>query len=258
MDNVAAFFCGCPPGRLAARRSSKPATPAAPPRASAGRPQVTVRVTLRDFLAYLSASSAPPGRPAAAVAAAAPPFYLNGWAALAAHPGEVGADCPPPYFSELIDHNDLILEQLDKQLFSSASAGGRRQQQQAGEAPAGAASEASWAAAAASAGGGAWWRRLSLGLSKLFLGPAGIVTRLHYDAGAPAASFPRASRTPVKGGARRKEAQLQQHCRFPPGVTADAPSARRAQGTPTAGSARSGAASSSCSIPPQRPPHSTS
>jgi hypothetical protein len=31
--------------------------------------------------------------------------------------------------------------------------------------------------------GGEWWRGVSGSLSKLFLGPAGTVTRLHYDAG---------------------------------------------------------------------------
>lgn len=157
----------------------------------AGRPQVTVRLTLRDYITYYDAAcgSGGGGGAAAADALVGAPFYLNGWAALASHPEEVGADCPPPYFSELLDHSDLILEQLDKQFFSKK--------------PTTAAAPAIPAAAAASSS--AWWKRLSVGLSKLFLGPAGTVTRLHYDAGErprspmtlPAAAS--AGETPPKG-----------------------------------------------------------
>lgn len=159
----------------------------------AGRPQVTVRLALRDYVAYYEAACAHQHRTffsgggqeeradaaeadAERLAPAAAPFYLNGWAAAASHPEALAQDCPPPYFTELIDHSELILAQLDKQLFSS-------KRPAAAAAPGGEAAAA--AAVPSTAAASTWWQRLSLGLSKLFMGPAGTVTRLHFDAGAP-------------------------------------------------------------------------
>jgi len=55
-----------------------------------------------------------------------------------------------------VDQTSAILAQLDAQLFPASSA---------------------------ASSGGAWWHGVGAALWKLFLGPAGTVTRLHVDAG---------------------------------------------------------------------------
>ncbi|KDD76448.1 hypothetical protein H632_c222p0, partial [Helicosporidium sp. ATCC 50920] len=65
-----------------------------------------------------------------------------------------------PSFAPLVDQTASISEALDRTLFRT----GRGESQKA-------------------EGSDPWWLRTSDALNKLFLGPPGTVTRLHYDAG---------------------------------------------------------------------------
>ncbi|KAK9818745.1 hypothetical protein WJX74_007555 [Apatococcus lobatus] len=90
------------------------------------------------------------------------PFYLNGWRAFAAFP-DLKHDCPGPYFMDGIDSSSLILEAVDKQLF--------------GKHP------ASPTVPATATPDSPWWQGITTNLRKVFIGPAGSTTRLHFDAG---------------------------------------------------------------------------
>ena len=118
-----------------------------------GRPQVSLSATLSTYASYLTSSAAAPQ---------APPLYLNGWRAIQSHP-RLASEMSAPYFMEGVDHTDAILTQLDLQLFKKAASGGG-------------------GGAGGAAGGATWWRGISAALWKLFIGPAGTVTRLHVDA----------------------------------------------------------------------------
>ena len=121
------------------------------------RAQASVAVTLETHCEYVrSLHDHHPG------ALLAPPFYLNGWRAFNAHP-ELKRDCPAPYFMEDVDLTADIMQQIDEQVFRRARPAG-------GQAPSDGAVSTPWYANAVAA------------MSKLFLGPAGTVTRLHYDA----------------------------------------------------------------------------
>jgi hypothetical protein len=106
--------------------------------AARGRPQRSAAVPFADYLRYYSERAALDD--ADEEAAAAAPFYLNGWRALSEHPvrrsaaqakqnaqapllttpllractaapQEVAAECPLPYFMREVDHTDAILQQ---------------------------------------------------------------------------------------------------------------------------------------------------
>jgi len=88
------------------------------------------------------------------------PFYLNGWRAFSSHP-ELFTDAPCiPTFASNLDNTLILLEALDRTLFP-----GQQQQHQQQERQQ------------------SWIHNVNTSLSKLFLGPPGTVTRLHYDAG---------------------------------------------------------------------------
>ena len=76
-----------------------------------------------------------------------------GWRAFAAHPS-LEKDCPGPYFMSGLDSSSLILEAIDKQLFSK---------QASGRAAAPAAPPAATAAAP-------WWQSSTTNLKKVDLG----------------------------------------------------------------------------------------
>ena len=117
-----------------------------------GRAQVSVGVTLAAYCDYVHSLRD---------AGESPPFYLNGWRAFNAHP-ELARDCPAPYFMADVDLTTDIMQQIDEQVF-------RRAQPACGQAP-------------ADGGGTAWYSNAVAAMSKLFLGPAGTTTRLHFDA----------------------------------------------------------------------------
>lgn len=81
------------------------------------------------------------------------PFYLNGWRAFVEVPSLQNQDFHPRFAAPL-DDTVTLLKALDEQLF--APPGG---------------------------GDSAWCRAVDANLSKVFIGPPGTVTRLHYDAG---------------------------------------------------------------------------
>jgi chloride channel 7 len=82
------------------------------------------------------------------------PMYVNGWRAFVDAPA-LAADCPAPHFASGIDHTVQLLEAVDARLFGP---------QPAGE-------------------GSKWCAQVDANLTKVFMGPPGTVTRLHFDAG---------------------------------------------------------------------------
>lgn len=127
------------------------------------RKQRTVQLPLREYVDYTADL---PGFEALAAGGGVEhrdraPFYLNGWRAFS--DGEVPsaaslrAACPQPYFTAAIDHNDEILAEMGRLVFG------------AGEAKPGAVSADAWA------------ETTGHGLQKIFMSPAGAITRLHYD-----------------------------------------------------------------------------
>ena len=109
------------------------------------RPQSSVRIKLPQYVKYMKSF----GRDEKA-----PPLYLNGWHAFKEH-AELCGDIESPAWIE--DHTVLILQQIDKAI---AGGGGK------------------------GAGGedGAWVHNTDVLLNKVFMGPAGNITRLHFDA----------------------------------------------------------------------------
>lgn len=88
------------------------------------------------------------------------PFYLNGWRAFVEFP-QLFEDIDLLIFKkeQHIDNTMDILTAMDAKLFASHNK----------QPPHGATSS--------------WYHRVDANLTKLFIGPAGTVTRLHYDAG---------------------------------------------------------------------------
>lgn len=82
------------------------------------------------------------------------PFYLNGWRAFTEVPALV-SDCPPPQFCAAVDETLELLQAIDNQLFKGSKPHD----------------------------GSDWCAQVNLNLNKVFLGPPGTVTRLHFDAG---------------------------------------------------------------------------
>uniref|UniRef100_A0A1D1ZUM8 JmjC domain-containing protein n=1 Tax=Auxenochlorella protothecoides TaxID=3075 RepID=A0A1D1ZUM8_AUXPR len=107
-----------------------------------------------------------------APAAAGAPFYLNGWRAFS----EAGEAWPDPAWARGIDQTAELMAALDATLFSGRAAPAARGM------PANAAATSAPPAVTGTSPP-AWVAALDAALSKLFLGPAGTVTRLHYDAG---------------------------------------------------------------------------
>lgn len=85
------------------------------------------------------------------------PFYLNGWRAFLEVEG-LPKDCPLPSFASGIDDTVALLQAIDARLFGATPA-------------------------TSTNGGSAWCKQVDSNLSKVFMGPPGTVTRLHYDAG---------------------------------------------------------------------------
>jgi hypothetical protein len=121
-----------------------------------GRAQVSVGVTLEAYCEYMRGL-----HDAGALLAPRPPFYLNGWRAFNAHP-ELKRDCPVPYFMDDVDLTTDIMRQIDEQIFRRARPEGVQAPSDGAAVP--------------------WYANAVAAMSKFFLGPAGTVTRLHYDA----------------------------------------------------------------------------
>lgn len=114
-----------------------------------GQPQRTVHCSVKEYVEYvrqckegLSAS-----KPAA-------PFYLNGWHAFTSHPELLSDICYPGSQSLLEDHTPAVLEEIDKVL-------SRRGRGTADK---------------------LWAHNTDVLLNKVFVGPRGTITRLHFDA----------------------------------------------------------------------------
>lgn len=124
-----------------------------------GGAQRTICVKLRDYVSYVT------GLPASIehinTKNPVTPFYLNGWRAFLECP-VLEKDSPPPSFASPIDDTQDILRALDRQLFGSSgsNASSSLQMQQSD-----------------------WCFRTNSNLNKVFIGPPGTITRLHYDAG---------------------------------------------------------------------------
>ena len=126
---------------------------------SAHGKQRTCALPVREYLEYAR------GRPGSddpdAMARADAPFYLNGWRAFEASEASEASESvasrafPPPYFTSAMDHTRAIVEETHRRLLPRAPAG----------------------SAEATADG------LDAALGKMFVGPAGTVTRMHQDAG---------------------------------------------------------------------------
>ncbi|KAK3287579.1 hypothetical protein CYMTET_4928 [Cymbomonas tetramitiformis] len=116
------------------------------------RKQRTVHMPLADYLSYCQRLCQPdlPESERRKV-----PFYLNGWRAYSQHP-ELMHDIPGPYFTSQCDHTCMVLAQVDKLVFKAQSSDD-------GDAP--------------------WVSGMNMSLNKLFVGPPGTITRMHYDAG---------------------------------------------------------------------------
>jgi hypothetical protein len=121
-----------------------------------GGNQRTACVTLREYVSYVT------GLPESIADVnsqnPATPFYLNGWRAFLECP-KLGKDCPPPSFASPIDDTLDLLRALDRQLFGSNSSSSLQMQEND------------------------WCLRTDSNLNKVFIGPPGTITRLHYDAG---------------------------------------------------------------------------
>ncbi|KAK9862778.1 hypothetical protein WJX84_004979 [Apatococcus fuscideae] len=124
---------------------------------SAGERQRSLPVCLPAYVQYVQDQPASIEEAAQLAERPGAPFYLNGWRAFAAHPS-LEKDCPGPYFMSGLDSSSLILEAIDKQLFSK---------QASGRAAAPAAPPAATAAAP-------WWQSITTNLKKVFIGPAGL------------------------------------------------------------------------------------
>jgi len=118
------------------------------------RPQRTAQITLKAYMNYAMNRSGLDLETEAATYGV--PFYLNGWKAFIDYP-ELLEECPYPYFSSQCDQTLDLMKELDRVLF--------------GKVPQQAAKSAQWYANA------------SLSMSKVFAGPRGTITRLHYDSG---------------------------------------------------------------------------
>ena len=125
---------------------------------SAHGKQRTCALPVREYLDYAR------GRPGSddpdAMARADAPFYANGWRAFeaseASESNSVASRAfPPPYFASAMDHTRAIAEETHRRLLPRAPAD----------------------SAEATASG------LHAALGKMFVGPAGVVTRMHQDAG---------------------------------------------------------------------------
>lgn len=81
------------------------------------------------------------------------PFYLNGWRALVEGPPSLKEDCPSASFIEPIDETVMLLQAINKKLFGAINSDD------------------------------SWCYNVDANLTKLFIGPPGAMTRLHYDAG---------------------------------------------------------------------------
>ena len=163
------------PGEVVVANDRAPArrADAKPP---SSRAQATVVTTLRSYAEYV-ASSAQRSRRGEGGAAAAPPFYLNGWRAFAAHSSELVPSCPTPPPLAAVDHTIDALLALHGSL--GALAGARGGSVSGGEGESGSGSCGGGDAPAAVA----WATSVDRSLWKLFCGPPGTVTRCHVDAG---------------------------------------------------------------------------
>lgn len=115
-----------------------------------GRPQRTATTTISDFVQYVLL------RERGELPQNAAPFYCNGWRAFSDFPALREA-VPGPYFTAEVDHNERILESLSADVLPGALPHQKD--------------------------GTPWYDGIDSGMSKLFLGPTGALTRLHYDAG---------------------------------------------------------------------------
>ncbi|KAK9915224.1 hypothetical protein WJX75_006445 [Coccomyxa subellipsoidea] len=86
------------------------------------------------------------------------PYYLNGWRAFSEHP-ELADDCPGPDFLRGVDQSAEIMCAVEATLLGKAL-------QKPEASP------------------HLTWSGITSNLKKVFMGPPGTVTRLHYDAGA--------------------------------------------------------------------------
>ena len=122
-----------------------------------GGKQRSVSLRLRDFVEYVNCLPSSLEALPRHELYEQTPFYVNGWRAFAEGPKSLGEDCPTPQFVKTIDHTVLLLKAINTQLFGSSTAAGTA--------------------------GDAWCRNVDINLTKLFMGPPGTITRLHYDAG---------------------------------------------------------------------------
>ena len=119
---------------------------------AAGRPQKSVKMPLKRYVSYMKAFKHENDE-------GDPPLYLNGWHAFKTHPGlldDVDYATSSPYFVE--DHTRMILGEIDKAITGRGKA------------------------SAPGASGGEWIHSTDVLLNKVFMGPAGNITRLHFDA----------------------------------------------------------------------------
>ena len=110
------------------------------------RPQRSVKMLLSDYKKYMECHVADEAKD--------PPLYLNGWHAFKHFPELLGDIGYPNslYFAE--DHTEMILQEIDRAI------SGRKQARMDSE----------------------WVHNTDVLLNKVFLGPAGNITRLHFDA----------------------------------------------------------------------------
>lgn len=132
--------------RAPARHRDKTGAPA--------RPQRTAQVTLETYMNYTMSRTGSDLETEAAVHGV--PFYLNGWKAFVDFP-ELLEECPYPYFTSRCDQTLELMKELDRALF--------------GKVPLQAAKSTEW------------YKKASLSMSKVFAGPRGTITRLHFDSG---------------------------------------------------------------------------
>lgn len=131
-----------------------------------GGPQHSIQLPLADYIRQhcLAAPSTLDGHLHQDPPLTSNPYYLNGWRAFVEIP-ELKRDCPLPQFADGLDQTVELLRAVDAQLFNKGGQG----------AGAGQLSETDSVSD--------WCSNVDANLTKVFMGPPGTVTRLHFDAG---------------------------------------------------------------------------
>eukprot|EP00873_Tetraselmis_striata_P023031 jgi/Tetstr1/443295/TSEL_000266.t1 len=118
--------------------------------AKVGPPQRSMQVQLSDYIGYINGRPSPFSSPPESA-----PFYLNGWHG-PSQMKQLRDDFPVFEFLKHIDTTECILKEMNTRIFGAISKG--------------------------SGAGADWWSDMNRKLDKIFMGPAGTCTRLHYDA----------------------------------------------------------------------------